>query len=138
MVLPHCRDAVGVYHSPSKYNLFEDSHKIDQYLKSYMIAITFINRVKNAPIVFHVEGWKVSSKNFLGMSRTCVLVESARAVEYTDCMSADRYDHPTHRRVSCLWYQIIWWWLSCNAGALEECRAPLYCHCSQVHSSSEW
>ena len=50
------------------------------------------------------------------------------AAEYTDCIFADREDSPTE----CPGYDTK----QSEGEAL--CMVLLYCHCSQVHSNSDW
>ena len=64
------------------------------------------------------------------------IAQSAGAVEYTDCISAEGwYPHPTSvldmiPNNLMMRFQLCW-----NFG---ECGVPLYCHRSKVHYGPEW
>ena len=64
------------------------------------------------------------------------LAQSAGAVEYTDCFSAEGYDPPPTSVLDMtlnnlmVRFQQSW--------SFEECGVPLHCHRSQVHSGPEW
>ena len=63
------------------------------------------------------------------------IVQSAGAVEHNDCFSAKGEDPTTivlDMILNDLMVRVQYCW---NFG---ECRAPLYCHCSGVHSGPEW
>ena len=50
-----------------------------------------------------------------------------------------RHTHTSHPQwASWIWHKKIWQCGSRNAGAFGECRVPLYCHHSLVHSGLEW
>ena len=60
--------------------------------------------------------------------------QSAGSVEYADCTYAEVLD-PTcamDMTLNNLMMRFQWRW------GFGECRAPLYCHCSQVHSDPTW
>ena len=50
------------------------------------------------------------------------LAQSAGAIEYTDCFSAEGQD--PLQRVSWVWHKTIWWWGSSNVGALGNAEFP--------------
>ena len=63
------------------------------------------------------------------------VAQSAGAVEYTDSTSVEGKTPPMRVLDTTLNNLIVrfqWYW------SYGECAAPLYCHCSQVHSGPEW
>ena len=67
-----------------------------------------------------------------------ILAQSAGAVEYTDCFSAEGLDAPTHPtsvldmtlKNLMLRFQQCW--------SFGECGVPLHCHRSKLHTDPEW
>ena len=64
------------------------------------------------------------------------LAQSVEAVEYTDCISAEGVRPPLmsvqDMTLNNIMVRLQWWW------RFGECRVPLHCHCTQVHSGPEW
>ena len=69
------------------------------------------------------------------LSKYTNIAQSAGAVEYPDCFSADGQDCPLTSVLDMTLNNLMVRFQQC--WALGECRVPLRCHCSQVHSGPE-
>ena len=82
-----------------------------------------------------VKGFKKVSGNIWKTKQYKLFsAQSAAAVEYTDCISAEGKNHLPTSVVDMTLYDLrvsLWSW------SLRECGVPLYCHWSPVHSNPE-
>ena len=64
------------------------------------------------------------------------IAQSAGAVEYTDCTSAEGKSPPLMSVQNMTLNNLMVGFQRCCS--FGECRVPLHCHCSQVHPGPEW
>ena len=85
---------------------------------------------------YHHDIYKQFFIRILKHFKTINLAQSAGAVEYTNCTSArGKTPSPTSvldMTLNNLMVRFQWCW------DFGKCRAPLHCHCSQVHSGLKW